>query len=222
MRLYEAGLADLYDRLSGDGREVPPRERFARCVTRRLKLAYFLSHFGCREMDAAQVAAKALSSMGLAFSDEEFDTACRVTFSRIQRNLSVMPGAREALQVVKERGLATGVVSNVVVPSFLLEEDIKSLDLARFLDIRVYSVDVGRRKPGRRIFREAIDRTGVPAAQTLFVGDRLYPDVWGASRVGMKSVLVRSALPGRWPLARPDAVIDSLEELPALLDSGRL
>jgi 4-nitrophenyl phosphatase len=70
--------------------------------------------------------------------------------------------------------------------------------------------------------------TGVPAGQTLFVGDRLETDIAFAENMGMISAMVLTgisteadlraieSLPGA-PL--PDHVLPDLRSLPALLDS---
>ena len=216
-RLYLRGLKEVYEALSSSGRPLPNRKRFERVITRRLKLKFFISHFQRKEMKANEVARDALKSMGLTFSDEEFDRICRVTFSHIRESLSLAPGAVESLKAARELRLKTAVVSNVVIPSFLIEEDVAAFGLAELTDTRLYSVDVGRRKPDPRIFLQALSQLGVEPSQAAFVGDKRYPDVWGAGRLGMRTVLVLSGSPGWWPLGRPDAVIQSLEQLPPIL-----
>ena len=52
----------------------------------------------------------------------------------------------------------------------------------------VFSSEVGVRKPDPRIFRRALDALGVEPENALFVGDRLYEDVLGAARAGMRTV----------------------------------
>jgi putative hydrolase of the HAD superfamily len=45
------------------------------------------------------------------------------------------------------------------------------------------------RKPNPRIFRAALQRTGLEAGRTLFVGDQPWADIRGANQIGMTSVL---------------------------------
>lgn len=52
----------------------------------------------------------------------------------------------------------------------------------------------------------------------MFVGDRLLDDVAGAQGVGMRAVLTREFRQEEGSTVRPDAVIDALVELPAVLD----
>jgi len=217
-RLYLKGLEDFYARLKSEGREVPDWPRFRRHITRRFKMRYFWSHFRRHEMDGAAVARSSLADFGLQFDDGAFREACRTVFGHIRSNLIILPAVRETLEMLSERGLATGVISNVVIPSFLLEEDLQKEGLAPFLDARVYSVDAGFRKPSRELFERGLRAVGVSAREAIYVGNRLYADVWGASRCGMRTVLVRTGPAGVWPFSKPDAVIGTLAEFGDLLD----
>lgn len=44
-------------------------------------------------------------------------------------------------------------------------------------------------KPGRTGYLEAMEQMGTDRSNTLFVGDQLFTDVWGAKRVGITSYL---------------------------------
>ncbi len=46
-------------------------------------------------------------------------------------------------------------------------------------------------KPGKRGYREAMHQLGTDKDTTLFVGDQLFTDVWGARNVGIYSILTR-------------------------------
>lgn len=46
-------------------------------------------------------------------------------------------------------------------------------------------------KPGTKNYREAMERMGSDEKTTLFVGDQLFTDVWGANRAGIYSILVQ-------------------------------
>ena len=62
------------------------------------------------------------------------------------------------------------------------------MGLAERLDYAVFSSEVGKRKPHPEIFERALEVLGVPAAEAVFVGDRLYEDVRGAAELGMTTV----------------------------------
>ncbi len=46
-------------------------------------------------------------------------------------------------------------------------------------------------KPGVKGYLEAVEMLGGTVDNTLFVGDQLFTDVWGANRVGMHTILVK-------------------------------
>lgn len=55
----------------------------------------------------------------------------------------------------------------------------------------IYKAD----KPSRKGYRRAMELMGTTAEETLFVGDQLFTDVWGAKRTGVESVLVKPINP---------------------------
>ena len=50
-------------------------------------------------------------------------------------------------------------------------------------------------KPGVRGYRAAMEKMGTDVKSTLFVGDQLFTDVYGANRAGIYSVLVKPMNP---------------------------
>lgn len=52
-----------------------------------------------------------------------------------------------------------------------------------------YIFDAG--KPSRKGFKKAMDLLGGTKENTVFMGDQLFTDIWGANRAGIKSILVK-------------------------------
>ncbi len=50
-------------------------------------------------------------------------------------------------------------------------------------------------KPFAAGYHKAMERMGVDAAHTLFVGDQLFTDVWGAKKAGIRTYLVKPIHP---------------------------
>lgn len=46
-------------------------------------------------------------------------------------------------------------------------------------------------KPSRKGYRKAMERMGTDCSSTIFVGDQLFTDIWGANRTGIRSILVK-------------------------------
>jgi len=50
-------------------------------------------------------------------------------------------------------------------------------------------------KPSKKGYTKAMEEMGTTVKDTLFVGDQLFTDVWGAKRCGIKSILVKPINP---------------------------
>ena len=115
-------------------------------------------------------------------------------------------GAREALAVLRERGVATAVVSNF---DGRLPRILDGLGLAPLLDAIVLPSQVGAAKPDAAIFRAGLERLGVAAHEAVFVGDDPEEDLAPARRCGLRAIDARqlatlAELPDR--LTAPGAV----------------
>lgn len=67
--------------------------------------------------------------------------------------------------------------------------------------VKMFNDRVGSRyifkagKPGRDGYEKAMELLGTTPENTLFVGDQLFTDVWGAKRAGILSILVKPIHP---------------------------
>ena len=82
------------------------------------------------------------------------------------------------------------VVSKTVLLSNNKEERVKRFNKKINTD---YIYKAG--KPGRKNYEKAMAIMGVEKKETLFVGDQLFTDVWGAKRTGIYSILVEPINP---------------------------
>lgn len=96
-----------------------------------------------------------------------------------------------------------------------------SMDVAPFVAALEHAT--GRKalvlgKPSAEFFEAAADRLGVPNGEILMVGDDIETDIAGAKLAAMQAALVRTGKFRELDLAgpvKPDAVLDSVAELPA-------
>jgi HAD superfamily hydrolase (TIGR01458 family) len=82
----------------------------------------------------------------------------------------------------------------------------------------VQAVYVG--KPNPYVFQLALESMGLEKHQVLMVGDKTSSDIRGANDFGIRSALVRTGEYGGQesdPSARPDWVLDSIQDVPDLL-----
>jgi putative hydrolase of the HAD superfamily len=112
-------------------------------------------------------------------------------------------------------GLRIGVLSNTVWPREWHEEFFRRDGVLELIDGAVYTSEVPWTKPAPEAFLAATEAVGVEdPARCVFVGDRLFDDIWGASRVGMRTIHVpHSDIPPEQlghSVGDPDGVVDRL------------
>jgi len=130
------------------------------------------------------------------------------------------PHAVGTLTALRERGIRTGLLSNTHWPRELHERWLADAGLLDLLDERVYTSDLRHLKPHPEAFGTLLRALGVDPGEAVFVGDRPRDDVWGAQRVGMRTVL----LTGRPVQAHdvvPDAELPDLAGLVEVVDGWR-
>ena len=131
------------------------------------------------------------------------------------------PEAPAVLRDLRQRGLRLGLLTNAYAPMWLRDRELTRVGLApELFQARVSTADVGYLKPHPAAFQAVLDALAVTPQEAVFVGDNLYADIGGAQNVGMKAILRIGAdhlAESGGGLSGPDAILRSLEELPAIL-----
>ena len=153
----------------------------------------------------------AFEAMGLL---GDADAATIRFFSDLSRR-QPFPDTAEALRQLQGR-YRTAVLSNAD-DGFLLP----NLKLLDFEFEKVLSSEMARcYKPQPELFLEMLNRLSLSPGQTVYVGDRHYEDVHGASSVGMNAVWVdRNDRGLRDDLPPPVHRISTLTELPEIMEN---
>ena len=76
-------------------------------------------------------------------------------------------------------------------PGYALPE-IKAVGLDGYFDPIIISADYGFRKPDARLFAKPLDILKLTPAEVIYVGNDMYRDIYGASRLGIKTLFVDS------------------------------
>jgi putative hydrolase of the HAD superfamily len=129
-----------------------------------------------------------LGALGLG-EDEFARVSPAIAEEHRRRHLwtATRPGTAEALAELRRRGFVVAVISNA---DGGVERLLEGAGLRQHLEFVVDSGLVGVEKPDPRIFRIALDRSGVAPQDACYVGD-LYPvDVVGARQAGLEPVLM--------------------------------
>jgi putative hydrolase of the HAD superfamily len=140
-------------------------------------------------------------------------TSLHREFTRME-NYVLFDDVRPAIATLQTRGLLLGIVSNFEA---WLEEWFGVHELVETFPVRVISGIEGIEKPDPRIFRLALERAGVDAAGSAYVGDNPEFDVDPPAALGMFPVLVdrRDRFPGH-----TGARVRDLRDLPGLLETA--
>jgi putative hydrolase of the HAD superfamily len=125
--------------------------------------------------------------------------------------------AADVLRAVRDRGLKTGLLSNTHWFRDWHEGFLQRDGLLDLLDVRVYTSDLAHLKPSPEAFAAVLDQLEVPASAAVFIGDRQYDDIFGASRVGMRTVWIANDSTPAYQV-EPDAVIRELADVIGVLD----
>lgn len=132
--------------------------------------------------------------------------------SEMKRHVQPDADNNRLLADLNRRGVPWGIVTNGTTVTQHIACRAAGLDqLAPFI---IVSEDVGYKKPDPRIFRDALNRTGLSSPEhVLFVGDNPLADIDGAKRFGMKAAWVRRGREYPDDLEPPDYVVDHVAEL---------
>jgi len=126
---------------------------------------------------------------------------------------TTQPWVGESLQKLKKQGYQMAVISN---SDGRVNQILQDLNLREYFDIVIDSFNVGVEKPDSRIFEIALERLSWDPANTIYIGDIFYIDVWGANQAGLGAIhLDKLGLYDEWDGIR----IPSIHELPELLSN---
>ena len=132
--------------------------------------------------------------------------------SEMKRHVQPDEDNNSLLADLNRQGVPWGVVTNGTVATQHVAYRAAGLDqLAPFI---IVSEAAGYKKPDPRIFRDALEQTGLSSPEhVLFVGDNPLADIEGAKRFGMKTAWVRRGRQFPDDLHPPDYVVDHVSEL---------
>ncbi|HET9897667.1 MAG TPA: HAD family hydrolase [Streptosporangiaceae bacterium] len=130
------------------------------------------------------------------------------------------PAALGVLTRLRAMGIKTGVLSNTLWPRSWHENIFRRDGVLDLFDGAVYSSEIDWAKPHREAFLAAMRAVNAAdPANCVFIGDRPWDDIHGAKSVGMRGVLLPHSEVPPFDGVVPDAVINDLTELPALIES---
>lgn len=103
-------------------------------------------------------------------------------------------GIAEFLNFLKEKGIRTGVISNITYCSEAVNERINTMVPNHNFEFILATSDYIYRKPHRRIFQLALEKADLKPEDVWYIGDNYECDVKGAAGVGMFPVWYQGAI----------------------------
>ncbi|GBD86897.1 (S)-2-haloacid dehalogenase 4A [bacterium BMS3Abin03] len=136
------------------------------------------------------------------------------------KSLNILPDSNFVLQSLHNK-VRLAIVSNTQ-RLFTMGELFK-YDLIKYFEYILFSSDVKVCKPNPKIFLKALDELKIKPHNAIYVGDNIFDDVWGAQKVGLKTVWINHGnlynLPKINKMPTPDAEvkINDYSELPKII-----
>jgi len=106
-----------------------------------------------------------------------------------RKRLQLYPGVKEVLDSLRPN-YRMGLVSDAQ-PCYALPE-MKAMGLDGYFDPVIISAHYGFRKPDRRLNEMALDTMKLTPTEVISVGNDMYRDIYGAARLGIKTIFVDS------------------------------
>lgn len=97
-------------------------------------------------------------------------------------------GIKEFLEYLKDKGIRTGVISNIVYASSVVEERINRLLPDNNFEFIITSSNYMFRKPDKRLFELALEKAGLKPDDVWYVGDKYECDVKGSVNAGIMPI----------------------------------
>jgi len=213
------GARSSYDYLRDLDQPVGSFARYFLRYLVRLRLRYYLSEYRGRDFDSLALLQEAGRKDGLTCSRAQWEQVIWRWYEPLSRLGRIEPDLQETLANLLAMDLKLGIVSNTFVNRASLERHLEQLGIRDFFSLRLYSYELGLRKPDPRIFRTAAEQIGEAPEDILFVGDRIDKDIRPALACGMKAALKvaytnagKSVPEGAWRIRRIGELPDLIEQ----------
>jgi len=122
-------------------------------------------------------------------------------------NVLPIPGGREALAGLKQRGFVLGIVTDTIYPVERKMRWLEQVGVAEFIDVVACSTVLGAHKPDSAMYLNAVQQAHLTSDESAFVGHDAQ-ELDGARRAGLATVAVNCDLD-----ARADYYAQSLVDL---------
>ncbi len=132
------------------------------------------------------------------------------------------PEVGPLFEALRADGIRVGVLSNTIWPRAWHRDFFERDGVLHLIDGDVYTSEIPWTKPSPNAFGAAMDAVGATdPSRCVYVGDRLFDDIWGAQNAGMRAIHIPlSTIPAHQvghTEGEPDAVAHRLCEVHAIV-----
>jgi putative hydrolase of the HAD superfamily len=206
-----------YEFLKQKSSNLPNLEEFSGLLRNEFMKARAEVEKNLKEFKFEKVAWDFFDILNLSTSDGLYNTFLEVYYQSVTDQVTLIDGAVDVLRYFKEKNLKIGLISNTIFPERFHLRELKRFGLYPYLDVHLFSSEVGVRKPHPQIFQRALNDLNVAPSRAVFIGDRLVEDIGGAQKVGIKGILRYHEGRDYTAPITPDAKITELKELPEVV-----
>ncbi len=128
-------------------------------------------------------------------------------------------GIHQFLSFLRERGIRTGVISNIAYCGEAVEERITSILPEHEFEFILATSEYLFRKPNRRIFELALEKAGLGPEDVWYIGDQYECDVVGATGAGIFPVWYIGAIDLPYHEKEGVLTVDSWYELQEIMNT---
>jgi len=132
------------------------------------------------------------------------------------------PEVGPLFDTLRRSGIKVGVLSNTIWPRAWHRGFFERDGVLDLIDADVYTSEIPWTKPAPEAFGAAVEALGLnDPTRCVYVGDRLFDDIWGARNAGLRSIHIPLSNIPRQQVGHsegePDAVVHALSEIASVV-----
>jgi putative hydrolase of the HAD superfamily len=212
---FRAGARRTYDYLKERDLAVPEFEKFLRTHRSLAWRMKWVARLTRREQSVRHVLRKLCLKLRLQRDEVSLSRLGWIWYEPLVESATVAGDVLPTLATLQQAGIKLGIICNTPLQGDVIDKHLRLEGLFDFFSVRIYSSDVGYRKPDARIFQAALNELNVQPEEAMYVGDIVKTDAVGAYRARLRSVLKQQSKTR--PCDEVDHVIASISDLLNLL-----
>lgn len=190
LKAFAQGARETYDFLADDLRlTLPAFPKYHWYQQWSVRWSYLKSKLTGREFNSLDTLRRCSQRLGIPVPPDRFEELAWRWYKPLADQAKADPYAIPMLQELVRRDLKLAIVSNTFVPPSSLDRHLRQENLIDYFPLRVYSCDVGVRKPNPEIFHATLRKLAVRPSEAVFLGDSPSADIRGARGVGLFAIL---------------------------------